>query len=290
MKIRDMFRAGKRTISLEFFPPKTERGEESLFKAIDRLKVFRPNYVSVTYGAGGSTRDKTLDIIKRIIRETDLEVMAHLTCVAQTKEQVNGVLVQLEEMGIENVLALRGDPPRGQEKFEPEEGGYEYVSELITQIRDNFDFGIGAAGFPEGHLDSPDLATDTAYLKKKVDTGAEFIITQLFFDNTDFYEFMKRVESAGIRVPVVAGILPILGTGQIRRFTALCGAKIPPALDAQLERFADDDNAVREIGIEHATRQVEELWQCGVAGIHFYTLNRSYSVSSSVSALAPNRA
>ena len=290
MKIQDMFKAGKRTISFEFFPPKTEQGEESLFKAIERLKVFRPNYVSVTYGAGGSTRDKTLDIVKRINRETDLEVMAHLTCVTQTKEQVNDVLVQLKEIGIENVLALRGDPPRGQEKFEPAEGGYEYVSELITHIRDNFEFGIGAAGFPEGHLDSPDLATDTAYLKQKVDTGAEFIVTQLFFDNADFYEFMKRVEGAGIQVPVIAGILPILGTAQIRRFTALCGAKIPPGLDARLERFADDDNAVREIGIEHATRQVEELWQSGVAGIHFYTLNRSYSVLGSLNALALSRA
>ena len=266
MKIRDMFKAGGRTISFEFFPPRTEQGEETLFRSIERLKVFQPNYVSVTYGAGGSTRDKTLDIVDRIKRETDLEVMAHLTCVGQTKEQVHDVLLGLEEMGIDNVLALRGDPPRGQEKFIPPEGGFEYTSELITHIRQNFAFCIGGAGFPEGHLDSPDLRTDTAYLKMKVESGAEFIVTQLFFDNEDFFAFMDRIERADIRVPIIAGILPILSTGQIRRFTALCGAKIPPELDTQLERFADDDEAVREIGLELATKQVEELWRRGCGG------------------------
>ena len=290
MKIRDMFKAGGRTISFEFFPPRTEQGEETLFRSIERLKVFQPNYVSVTYGAGGSTRDKTLDIVDRIKRETDLEVMAHLTCVGQTKEQVHDVLLGLEEMGIDNVLALRGDPPRGQEKFIPPEGGFEYTSELITHIRQNFAFCIGGAGFPEGHLDSPDLRTDTAYLKMKVESGAEFIVTQLFFDNEDFFAFMDRIERADIRVPIIAGILPILSTGQIRRFTALCGAKIPPELDTQLERFADDDEAVREIGLELATKQVEELWRRGVAGVHFYTLNKSYSVSRSLDAASLSRA
>ena len=290
MKIRDMFKAGGRTISFEFFPPRTEQGEETLFRSIERLKVFQPNYVSVTYGAGGSTRDKTLDIVDRIKRETDLEVMAHLTCVGQTKEQVHDVLLGLEEMGIDNVLALRGDPPRGQEKFIPPEGGFEYTSELITHIRQNFAFCIGGAGFPEGHLDSPDLRTDTAYLKMKVESGAEFIVTQLFFDNEDFFAFMDRIERADIRVPIIAGILPILSTGQIRRFTALCGAKIPPELDTQLERFADDDEAVREIGLELATKQVEELWRRGVAGVHFYTLNKSYSVSRSLDTASLSRA
>lgn len=289
MKIRDMFKAGERTISFEFFPPRTEQGEESIFKSIEQLKVFQPNYVSVTYGAGGSTRDKTLDIVARIKRETDLEVMAHLTCSGQTKEQVHSVLLQLEDMGIENVLALRGDPPKGQDRFVPHEGGFEYASELIKHIRQNFAFCIGGAGFPEGHLESPDLETDTAYLKMKVDSGAEFIITQLFFDNADFMAFMDRADRADISVPVIAGVLPILSTGQIRRFTALCGAKIPPDLDARLERFADDDDAVREIGVEQAAKQVEELWRNGVDGVHFYSLNKSYSVSRSLDTVAPSR-
>ena len=284
-----MFKAGGRTISFEFFPPRTEQGEESLFKSIEQLKMFQPNYVSVTYGAGGSTRDKTLDIVASIKKETDLEVMAHLTCSGQTKDQVHSVLLQLEEMGIENVLALRGDPPKGQGRFVPQEGGFEYTSELITHIKQNFAFCIGGAGFPEGHLESPDLETDTAYLKMKVDSGAEFIITQLFFDNADFLAFMDRVDRADISVPVIAGVLPILSTGQIRRFTALCGAKIPPELDARLERYADDDDAVREIGVEQAAKQVEELWRNGVDGVHFYSLNKSYSVSRSLDTVAPSR-
>ncbi len=279
MKIRDIFKAGGRTVSFEFFPPKTDQAIESLFETIDQLKAYKPGYVSVTYGAGGSTRDKTVDIVARIKRETGLEAMSHLTCVAQRQEDVHNVLVRLSEAGIENVLALRGDPPRGEAKFVPVEGGFRYASELIAYIRRNFDFGIAGSSFPEGHPDSLDLATDIAYHKQKVDTGADFLITQLFFDNRDFFAFMERAEQVGIKAPIVAGVLPILSTPQVRRFTALCGAKIPPALDAQLERFADDDDAVRELGIEHATRQVEELWRSGVAGIHLYTLNKSYSAS-----------
>jgi methylenetetrahydrofolate reductase (NADPH) len=290
MKISDILSTGKQTISFEFFPPKTDEGLESLFKTIDRLKVYRPDYVSVTYGAGGSTRDRTEDIVIRIKDETGLRVMSHLTCVAQTKEDVHNVLVRLEEVGIENVLGLRGDPPRGEEKFVPAEGGFLYASELIAHIRENFDFGIAGACFPEGHLDSVDLEADIAYLKKKIEAGADFLITQLFFDNRDFFDFMDRAERAGIHLPVIAGILPILSTPQIRRFTALCGAKIPPELDQQLDRFADDDDAVREIGIEHATTQVEELWRSGVAGVHLYTLNRSYSVSRLLDSLDSSRA
>ena len=279
MKIRDIFARGGRTISFEFFPPKTDQGVESLFNNLDRLKIYRPDYVSVTYGAGGSTRDRTLDIVTRIKNETDLGVMCHVTCVAQTREDVHKVLVRLEKGGIHNILGLRGDPPRGEEKFVPAEGGFKYASELIGYIRNNFDFGTAGACFPEGHLDSIDLNADMDYLKKKVEAGAEFLISQLFFDNNDFSCFMERVDKWNINVPVVAGILPILSTPQIRRFTALCGAKIPSDLDEKLERFVDDDDAVREIGIEHAARQVEELWSNGVSGIHFYTLNRSHSVS-----------
>ena len=279
MKIRDILNSGRRTISFEFFPPKTDQGVETLFQTIDKLKAYKPSYVSVTYGAGGSTRDRTVDVIIRIKQETWLEPMCHMTCVSQTMEDVHNVLVRLQEAGIDNVLALRGDPPRGQETFVPAKDGHRYASELIAYVHKNFDFGIGGSCFPEGHPDSPDLATDMAYTKQKTDAGADFLITQLFFDNRDFLEFMERAERIGIRVPIIAGILPILSTSQIRRFVSICKAKIPPALDEQLEKYADDDEAVLEIGVEHATRQVEELWRNGVAGIHFYSLNRSYSVS-----------
>ena len=289
MKIIDVLNSGRRSISFEFFPPKTDEGVESLFETIGRLKAYEPSYVSVTYGAGGSTRERTVDIVTRIKAETGLEAMSHMTCVAQTKEDVHRVLVHLEELGIDNVLGLRGDPPRGEAKFVPEEDGFHYAADLIAHVRENFNFGVAGACFPEGHLDSPDLETDIAYLKHKVEAGADFVITQLFYDNSDFFDFMNRVQKVDIRVPVIAGILPILSTSQIRRFTAICGARIPPALDEKLERFADDDDAVRELGIDHAARQVEELWRNGVAGIHFYTLNRSHSVSRILDALEPDK-
>ena len=279
MKIRDILAAGRRTISFEFFAPKTDQGVESLFRAIRRLDAHRPDFVSVTYGAGGSTRNETVDLVSRIKAETGLETMAHVTCVAQTREDVHAVLTQLEELGVDNVLALRGDPPRGQDAFVPVEGGFRYASEVITHIRRRFDFGVGAACFPEVHPESVDVASDMAHLKEKVDSGADYLITQLFFDNRDFFDFMDRARGVGIRVPVLAGILPILATAQIRRFASLCGASIPPALDRELEKYVDDDDGARELGIEYAARQVEELWRAGVDGIHFYTINRSHSVS-----------
>ena len=279
MKITEIFASGRRTVSFEFFPPNTEQGVETLFRNIDTLQSCKPDFVSVTYGAGGGTRDTTIGIVRHIKEETDLEVICHVTCAAQTKEEVQTALALLGPANIENVLGLRGDPPRGETKFVPVDGGYQYAAELIDHIRKNHDFSIGAACFPEGHLESPDLESDMAFLKQKVDAGAQFLITQLFFDNTDYYRFMERVAQWEIDVPIVAGILPILNTSQIRRFTALCGAKIPQHLDEKLEKFAEDDNAVREIGVEYASRQVEDLWRNGVAGIHLYTLNRSYSTS-----------
>lgn len=279
MKIRDILSAGKRSLSFEFFPPKTEQGVESLFRAVDQLTAFQPDFVSVTYGAGGNTRDTTVRVVSRIGAETELLPLCHVTCVAQTKEEIHNVLVQLENERIDNVLALRGDPPQGEDRFVPPEGGFDYSSDLVAHVRENFDFGIAGACFPEGHPDSPDLETDIVHLKRKVDAGTDFLITQLFFDNADFFSFMERVERMGIQVPIIAGILPILSAPQIRRFTALCGARIPDALDAKLEKYAEDDEAVQQIGIEHASRQVEELWRNGVAGIHFYCLNKSHSVS-----------
>ena len=279
MKIKDILKT-ERTVSFEFYPPKLEESIPAVFRAIDRLAAFRPSFVSVTYGAGGTTRVLTEEIVVRIKREKDLEVMAHLTCVGQTSEAVHDVLVRLEREGIENVIALRGDPPRGEEEFVPAEGGFAHASDLIEHIKRNFDFGIAAACYPEGHLESPDIQMDLEYSKRKVDAGAEFLITQLFYDNDDFFRFREKAQKVGITVPILAGVLPILSTSQIRRFAAFCGAKIPAVLDRRLEEYKDDDRAARELGVEHATMQVQELWENGVEGIHFYVLNRSYSVSS----------
>ena len=278
MKIIDILK-NTRTISCEFFPPRTEEGISGVFGAIQRLQRFRPDFISVTYGAGGSTRAFTERITVESKDLGDMEVMAHLTCVGQTREEVHGVLERLDASGIDNVIALRGDPPRGESNFIPVEGGFEHASELIEHIQRNFEFGLAAACYPEGHTESVDLQSDLEYTKQKVNKGADFLVTQLFYDNADFFDFMDRAEKAGINVPIIPGMLPILNTEQIRRFTALCGAKIPAGLDQKLDRYADDDHAVRELGVEHATRQAEELWASGVPGIHFYVLNRSYSVS-----------
>ena len=278
MKIIDILK-DRRTISCEFFPPRTEEGISGVFGAIQRLQRFKPDFISVTYGAGGSTRAFTERITVEAKELGDMEVMAHLTCVGQTKEEVHGVLERLDASGIDNVIALRGDPPRGESNFVPVEGGFEHATELIDHIQRNFEFGLAAACYPEGHTESVDLQSDLEYTKLKVNKGADFLITQLFYDNADFFGFMDRAAKAGINVPIIPGMLPILNTAQIRRFTALCGAKIPAGLDQKLDRYADDDDAVRELGVEHATRQAEELWASGVPGIHFYVLNRSYSVS-----------
>ncbi len=284
MKIRDILQK-KRTVSCEFFPPREEEGIPAVFRAIDRISAFNPDFISVTYGAGGSTRAFTERITTQVKQETDLEVMAHLTCVAQTKAEVHDVLERLEGAGVENVIALRGDPPRGQENFVPAAGGFGHATELIEHIRANFDFGLAAACYPEGHTESPNLDSDLHYAREKVERGADLLITQLFYDNRYFFDFIERAERAGINVPIIPGVLPILNTAQIRRFTSLCGATIPPELDRKLEQLAGDDDAVRELGIEHATRQVRELWDQGAPGVHFYVLNRSYSVSRILSDL-----
>ncbi len=278
MKIKDILRQ-KRTVSCEFFPPRNEEGIPAVFRAIDRVRGFSPDFISVTYGAGGSTRSFTERITMQVKRETDLEVMAHLTCVAQTRKAVHRVLERLNQAGVDNIIALRGDPPRGEDTFVAPEKGFGHASELIEHIRQNFDFGLAAACYPEGHTESPDLNSDIRYAREKVDKGADFLITQLFYDNRYFFDFMERAEQVGINVPVIPGVLPILNTAQIRRFTALCGATIPAELDSKLEEYAADDDSVRDLGIEYASRQVQELWDGGASGVHFYVLNRSYSVS-----------
>jgi methylenetetrahydrofolate reductase (NADPH) len=278
LKIRDILQQ-RQTISFEFFPPRAAEGIPEVRQVIGQLQAFRPDFVSVTYGAGGATRRFTEEITVQVKRTTDLEVMAHLTCVGQTREEVHDVLVRLEQAGIENVIALRGDPPRGQTDFVPAEGGFAHASELIQHIRQHFPFGVAAACYPEGHPQSPNLHSDIKHTRHKVDLGADFLITQLFYDNAYFFKFMERARKAGIQVPILPGVLPILNAAQVRRFTSMCGAKIPPALDRQLDRLGDDEDAVRELGVEYATRQVQELQDWGVPGVHFYVLNRSYSVS-----------
>jgi len=278
LKIKDILKT-RRTISFEFFPPRAAEGIPEVLQVIQQLKKFNPDFVSVTYGAGGATRRFTEEITVRAKRTTDLEVMAHLTCVGQTKDEVHEVLSRLEQAGIGNVMALRGDPPRGQTDFVPVAGGFSHASELIQHIRTHFQFGMAAACYPEGHPQSPSLESDIKYAKLKVDLGADFLITQLLYDNEFFFRFMERARKAGIQAPIIPGVLPILNTAQVRRFTALCGVKIPPALDQQLDKLGEDEHAVRELGVEYATRQAQELLAWGVPGIHFYVLNRSYSMS-----------
>ena len=278
MKIKDILQQ-KRTVSFEFFPPREADAVPGVVDVIKGLSRYNPDFVSVTYGAGGSTRAFTEEITVQLASETSLEVMAHLTCVAQSQDEVHGVLSRLEQAGIENVIALRGDRPQDMDADAVLPGEYSHATDLIQHIRQNFDMGIAGACYPEGHTESQDLATDLQYARMKQDLGADFLITQLFYDNSHYYDLLERAEKTGIEVPIVPGVLPILSTPQIRRFTSLCGATIPADLDQKLERFADDNRAVREIGVEHATRQVQDLWANGVPGVHFYVLNRSYSIS-----------
>jgi methylenetetrahydrofolate reductase (NADPH) len=282
--VRDIYAAkgasGQPVISFEFFPPKTEEGDRNLLeKTIPALLATKPDYCSVTYGAGGSTRDKTLMIVERIQRQHGLTAVAHLTCVCATKDQIRELLAQIRALGVQNVLALRGDPPGGGE-FQVTPGGFEYSNQLVQFIREQQgDFCIGVAGFPEGHIACKGgKQVDWGYLKRKVDAGAEFVLTQLFFDNADFQEFREQMtRKHGVKVPLVPGIIPILSGSQIKRFTAMCGAKIPTRLVAKLDELGDDDEAVSEFGIEYATKQCQELLRNGAPGIHFYTLNKARS-------------
>lgn len=278
MKIKDILKK-TRPVSFEFFPPRTAEGIPAVLKTLDGLKAYSPDFVSVTYGAGGSTRAFTEEITFEAKRTTGVEVMAHLTCVGQTKEEIHGVLERLETEGVENIIALRGDPPRGSTEFVPVAGGFQHATDLLEHVKANFDFGVAAACYPEGHTESVDLNSDLKYAKLKVDKGADFLITQLFYDNRYFFDFLERARAGGIDVPIIPGVLPVLNSSQVRRFTTLSGSKIPPALDQLLDKYADNDESARDMGVEYATAQVRELWDAGVPGVHFYVLNRSYSVS-----------
>jgi methylenetetrahydrofolate reductase (NADH) len=263
------------TFSVEFFPPKTAEAREALFATARSLRELEPDFVSVTYGAGGSTREGTVEITKALKDELGYETMAHLSCVGETTEGLAATLDRIAEAGIENVFALRGDPPRGQEDFVQQEGGLGSAAELAAFISAGWDFTLGGACFPEVHPEAPDLETDLSYLKTKVDAGASFLITQLFFDNQVYFDFVAAARAAGIGVPILAGVIPVASFAQTKRICELCDASIPPRLEAAFAAAGGDERAEFELGIAYAAQQCSELLIAGAPGIHFYALNRA---------------
>jgi methylenetetrahydrofolate reductase (NADPH) len=279
---------GEPVFSFEFFPPKTDEGVRTLFETVEALRPLGPAYVSVTYGAGGSTRTRTVELVKRLKRDAEVEAMAHVTCVGASREEIASVLDEVAEAGIQNVLALRGDPPRGQAEFVPHPEGFRYASELVAFIRsrpDHWRFCVGAAAYPEGHVETRDLVQDLHNLRAKVAAGVDFLVTQLFFDNEKYFGFVQRARAAGIDLAIIPGIMPFTNVEQIERFTAMCGASIPPPLRAAMEVRRNDPDAARELGVAYASLQCADLLRRGAPGIHFYTLNRSPSTRAIVAAL-----
>ena len=285
MKISEKLNSSSPVFSFEFFPPKDSEGFATLYETIGRLKPSAPGFVSVTYGAGGSTRSKTVELVGKIKEFIGIESMAHLTCVGHNEQEIRSVLESLKEKNIDNVLALRGDPPQGEEKFIKTEGGFEYGNELVAFIKKNSSFCIGAACYPEGHIECKDLDKDIENLKKKVDSGVDFLVTQLFFDNRHYFDFLERAQKANINIPVIPGIMPILNLKQIQRFTKMCGASLSSSTLDKFKGIEDDKEKVRQIGIEHAIDQCRELIENSAPGIHFYTLNRSKATLAILGAL-----
>ena len=275
MKITEILRHRALTVSFEFFPPKTEQEMVQLFETLREVKKLDPGYISVTYAPGGETKEKTIEIVRRAKSEIALESMAHLTCVGHSREELRKILDELKISGIDNVIALRGDPLKGQPKFTPHPDGFKNASELTAFIRARYPFCIAVAGYPEGHIESPDKETDWNNLFHKVTAGADFIITQLFFANRDFFTFESAMRKKGVSVPIIPGIMPITNYNQIMRFTQMCGAKIPEEVARELGQIRNDQEAVQEYGVAYATRQCKQLIAHHVPGIHFYTLNKS---------------
>jgi methylenetetrahydrofolate reductase (NADPH) len=275
MRIDEILASPEPSFSVEFFPPKTEEATEGLFATARTLAELELDFASVTYGAGGSTREGTVEITKALKAEVGLETMAHLSCVGETREGLSETLDGIAAAGIENVFALRGDPPRGEEDFVQPEGGLGSAAELTEFISAGWDFTIGGACFPEVHPEAPDLDTDLAYLKTKVDSGASFLITQLFFDNQVYFDFVAAARARGIEVPILAGVIPVASFAQTRRICSLCDASIPSRLEAAFGAADGDERAEFEVGIAYAAQQCAELLLAGVPGIHFYALNRA---------------
>jgi methylenetetrahydrofolate reductase (NADPH) len=289
MRIDEIIAAQAPTFSVEFFPPKTEEATEQLYATARELAPLEPDFVSVTYGAGGSTRDGTVEITKALKDEVGFETMAHLSCVGETTEGLARTLDRIAEAGIENVFALRGDPPRGQEDFVQPEGGLASAAELAAFIGSDWDFSVGGACFPEVHPEAPDLDTDLAYLKTKVDSGARFLITQLFFDNQVYFDFVRAVRARGIEVPVLAGVIPVASFAQTKRICELCDASIPAPLEAAFAAADGDADREFELGVAYASQQCAELLIGGAPGIHFYALNRAPATRAVLGALRASR-
>jgi methylenetetrahydrofolate reductase (NADPH) len=289
MRITEALAGDEPVFSFEFFPPKTPEGVRQLFETVEALKALEPDYVSVTYGAGGTNRDGTVEIAERIKREHGIETMAHLSCVGETREGLARILDRYAAAGIENVLALRGDPPRGQKDFVQPEGGLGSAAELIEFIRERWDFTLGGACFPEVHPEAPSLEDDLRYLKTKVEAGASFLITQLFFDNAVYWNFVEKAREMGITVPIIPGVIPITSYAQAVRICERCDASITPELDEAMTSLRGDEEAERLLGVAYAARQCEELLAGGAPGIHFYALNRAPAVRAVLSALRASR-
>ena len=286
VRIGEIYQGGQFGLSIEIFPPKTAAGDESLFQTLDRLSVYRPAFVSCTYGAGGSTRNRTVDLCVEIQKRYKLTATSHFTCVGSTREELLDWLSLAQSTGIRNIMALRGDPPDGQQQFQAVAGGLSHANELVELIREHHaDMGIGVAGYPEKHQEAPDPLTDLDNLKRKVDAGADAVFTQLFYVNDNFFEFRDRFQQAGIDAPLIPGIMPITEFARIKRITAMCGAIFPTDLAQKLKAVQDDKQAQFEIGVAHAIEQCRELIAQGIPGIHFYALNRSMACERILKAL-----
>lgn len=285
MRIDEILATTRPCFSVEFFPPKTDQGRQTLFETVATLRELQPAFVSVTYGAGGATREGTVEISRTIKQEYGVETMTHLSCVGETTAGLRAVLDQIAEAGIENVLALRGDPPRGEKEFAQPEGGLSSSAELVALISADYGFAIGGACFPEVHPEAAGLEADIAYLKTKVEAGASFLITQLFFDNRHYFDFVPAARAAGIDVPIIAGVMPITSYAQIKRFCELCEATIPAALAEAMEALGGDEQAEFELGVAYAAQQCAELLRGGAPGIHFYALNKAAATRAILRAL-----
>ena len=276
MPLNEAYGPDKFGLSFELFPPKTEAGETELFQHLTELMSFEPSYVTCTYGAGGSTRAKTLEIVERVHRQFGCPVASHLTCVGATVDELRTYLREASERRVANIVALRGDPPKGQAQFQAVEGGFRFACDLVTLIHGEFpQFGVAVAGYPETHQEAISPEADLENLRCKVDAGADVVITQLFYSNDDFFRFRERCASLGIKVPIVPGILPVTNLAQIKRITSLCGAQLPERFHAALEAHEASVDDQFEVGVDFATEQVQELIDAGIPGIHFYVLNKS---------------
>jgi methylenetetrahydrofolate reductase (NADPH) len=289
MRIDHILEERRPCFSFEFFPPKDDEGTERLFQTISELQDDDPAFVSVTYGALGSTRDRTLNVVRRIKQETEIEAMAHFTCVGATVEELRATLDEMRDIGIENVLALRGDPPQGETEWRQTPGGLKYSTELIELIIGEYPFAVGAASFPEVHPEAPDLDHDLRFMREKVEVGASFLITQLFFDNDHYFEFVEAARERGIEVPIIPGIIPVTNYKQLKRITTMCGASIPDDFERELAARQDDPEAVKDLGVSFATLQCADLLARGAPGIHFYTLNKSPATRAILAALRASR-